>query len=970
MGTSKHKTKNTMVNKYRLIYMPIIIALITLFIVSISNYYITKYLLIEQMKEDGTILAMQTVRQIEDNTTSLNSLYEMLEEKIKITAEIVLQHEETMSDDLLRELQKSAAVDELNWYSPEGEILYSNFEGHPGWKAFEGHPLYDFISNNEKELMEDIRQDAITGIPFKYGSIKNIDGNFVQVGILAENVYALTEKFSYQTMVETLAKEENIFYALIIDTDLKAIADSDIEDIGITYLDDEEYREAMKGNATAVEWYYPKIDDNILEVATPIFVDNEIIGALGIGLSMKKVYASIYMFSTISFVIAFIMFLIFLWIQNRNIIKPVSQLDQYIHRIDIENNVKYRLPLLKTDTFFGLAFSINNLLDKTHSYFNKIKETQEELYTSNREISAAYEQLAATEEELRTQFDEIQNYTEKLENLKQKYEIAITGTNSAVWEIDIAHQTIYFSEAFKNIVGVTIDKKENIHEVLNQLFLKEDKEKLIKEFMDYQKGEKKEIYIQIQIKNSDDHLKWVLIHGKGIYDASKNLKLLNGILLDISEMKKQEQYVNYLAYHDPLTSLPNRRKFIKKLKETIENQQSGAVMLLDLDNFKEINDTLGHIYGDRILEKVAQEFEKLKEEKLFVSRFGGDEFLILVENEKNIAKIEGYAKKITDIFKNKLKIEEDQLHISSSIGITLYPSDSNEVNQLIMNADMAMYKVKNNGKNGYIFFQKEMIEKLKEKAEVEKILRGAIKEEAFKLVYQPQICTFTGKIAGFEALLRLRNHPISPALFISVAEETGMIIEIGRWVTKQVINQLSMWEKMGYTAKPIAINFSAKQLNDLDYIVFLQNMLEETNVNGKYIDIEITESIFLDKKGETIEFLNKLKALGVKITIDDFGTGYSSLSYLTFLPIDKIKLDKSINDKFLELNNARIMDSLVSLAHSLNLEVVAEGIEDINQYRRLKIAGCNYIQGYLFSKPLEVEDAEKIYYNNFLEMIE
>lgn len=948
--------------------MPIIIALITLCIVSISNYYITKYLLLEQMKADGRNLAMQTIRQIEGNTASLDNLYEMLEEKIKVAAQIVLEYEGPMSNDFLREIQKYTSVDELNWYSPDGEILYSNFEGHHGWKAFEGHSLYDFIASSEIELMEDIREDAITGIPFKYGSIKNKEGNFVQVGILAENIYTLTERFSYQALVENLAKEESIYYALVIDTDLKAIADSDKDDIGIDYYDDDEYQEALLGNTTTVEWYYPRINNNVLEVATPILIDNEIIGVLGIGLSMEKVFASIYIFSMISFIIAFGMFLLFLWVQNRNIIGPVGQLDQSIHQIDLETNINYRLPLLENDTFFGLTYSINNLLDKAHSYFNRLKETQEELHASHQEISTAYQQLSSTEEELRAQFDEIQDYTEKLENLKQKYEIAITGTNSAVWEIDITNQTIYLSQAFKNIVGIGIDKHENIHEVLNHLFIKKDRDKLLKEFMDYQNGNKKEIYIQVQMKNKDSHLKWVLIHGKGIYDNSRNLKFLSGILLDITEMKKQEEYVNYLAYHDPLTNLPNRRRFIRKLEEAIDRNQSGAVMLMDLDNFKEINDTLGHIYGDRILEKVAEELRKLKDENLFVSRFGGDEFLILVE-EKDIAKIEDYAKKIVNIFRNKLKIGNDQIHISSSIGITLYPSDSNEVNQLIMNADMAMYKVKNTGKNGYIFFEKAMTKKLKEKAEIEKILREAIKQEAFKLVYQPQICTFTGEVVGFEALLRLRDHFISPALFIPVAEETGIIIEIGRWVTKQVINQLALWRNRGFTLKPIAINFSAKQLNDLDYVAFLQAMLKESNLDGKYIGIEITESIFLDKKEETTEFLNKLKALGVKIAIDDFGTGYSSLSYLTFLPVDRVKLDKSLNDKFLELNNTKLMDSLVSLAHSLNLEVVAEGIEDLKQYKRLKLAGCNYIQGYLFSKPLEIEESEKIYEDNFLEMI-
>jgi EAL domain-containing protein (putative c-di-GMP-specific phosphodiesterase class I) len=280
-----------------------------------------------------------------------------------------------------------------------------------------------------------------------------------------------------------------------------------------------------------------------------------------------------------------------------------------------------------------------------------------------------------------------------------------------------------------------------------------------------------------------------------------------------------------------------------------------------------------------------------------------------------------------------------------------------------------MYKVKNAGKNNYMFFNEEMTTHLQNQIKIERILRKAIEGNELKLLYQPQVCSNTGTLVGFEALLRLKNYTISPAQFIPVAEETGVIIEIGRWVTRETIKQMATWKGKGFIVKPIAINFSAKQLNDLGYVTFLKNTLEEFHIDAKYIDIEITESIFLEKKGETIKFLNELRALGVKIALDDFGTGYSSLSYLTFLPVDKIKLDKSLNDKFLELENIKVMDSLISLAHSLNLEVVAEGIEDVAHFNRLKIAGCNYIQGYLFSKPLEASDAEKVYNDNFLDKL-
>jgi EAL domain-containing protein (putative c-di-GMP-specific phosphodiesterase class I) len=263
-----------------------------------------------------------------------------------------------------------------------------------------------------------------------------------------------------------------------------------------------------------------------------------------------------------------------------------------------------------------------------------------------------------------------------------------------------------------------------------------------------------------------------------------------------------------------------------------------------------------------------------------------------------------------------------------------------------------------------------MADKLKEKIKIEKLLRDALKENGFTLLYQPQVSTFTGNILGFEALLRLKAHEISPIHFIPLAEEIGIIIEIGRWVTKEVVKQLKTRKEKGGELKPIAINFSAQQLHDSGYIEFLKALLEKEKISGEYLSIEITESIFLDKKDETITFLHKLKDLGIKIALDDFGVGYSSLSYLTFLPVDKIKLDKTLNDKFLIMDDIMVISSIISLAHSLSLEVIAEGIESIEQYLRLKEAGCDCIQGYLFSKPLDIESIDRIYNDNLVQKLQ
>lgn len=967
MYKRREKAKQDVVDYFKLTLVPLLIAFVAIISVSSITFYVSKNFLLKQMKQDGLNLTRQVLRQIANNHKSLAAIDEIVEDKIRIVGKTLLRKQEHINSELLIELAKELNVDELHWMNKDGEIIYSTMKEYVGWIPFQGHPLYDFVLSNKEELIEDIRPDAKMGNFVKYGAIKNTDGTFIQVGIRANTIHELTERFCYQRLVEELVKEESIVYALFVDQNLKAIADGEKEDIGIVYEDDKALNEAIKGNMYMKEWYDKEIEAKVFDIAVPVFIEGEMIGAFNIGISMKDVYALIYKNAMISLIISIFMFFIFLWVQNKNIIKPVKQLNTNINKIDVENNLKFRLPVVEEDTFGGLAYSINKILDKTYTYFEQLENNKEELKASNEELTSAFQQLTASEEELRAQYDEIQSYTAKLEDLQQKYEIAIKGTNSAVWEVNLEEKTIYFSHEFKNIVDMPLQNKEDIQQVLDKLLMDKDKKKLIDAYIEYKKGATKEIYNQVPVKDKEDNIKWLLISGKGIVDANANLKTINGIVFDITKLKEQEAYIEHLAYHDPLTELPNRRKFMNKLKEEIDREKKGAVMLLDLDNFKSINDTLGHVYGDRILKKVSELLLDVADEKIFLSRFGGDEFLLLIRDEENLDSIENYAKKIANLFKDKFVMNNNEIYITFSMGITRYPYDTEDVDQLIMNADTAMYQAKHSGKNNYIFFNSEMIERLKQKMEIEKILRDALKKEGFKLVYQPQVHVQTGKIVGFEALLRLQNHHISPALFIPVAEETGLIVEIGKWVTKEAVAQIARWQEKGFKLKPIAINLSPKQLNDGEYLIILQEILREKQIDPQYLEIEITESILLEGTEKMITMLNQLKKLGVKIALDDFGTGYSSFSYLTFIPVNKIKLDKSLNDKFLEKETIKVMYSLISLAHSLNLEVTAEGIEHLEQYKRLKVGGCDYIQGYLFSKPLIVEEIEKIYDYNFIE---
>ncbi|WP_051569150.1 EAL domain-containing protein [Alkaliphilus transvaalensis] len=438
-------------------------------------------------------------------------------------------------------------------------------------------------------------------------------------------------------------------------------------------------------------------------------------------------------------------------------------------------------------------------------------------------------------------------------------------------------------------------------------------------------------------------------------------ELLKRVYNSIIEIKMQEHYISYLADHDPLTCLPNRRIFQQKLGEAIESNESGAVILLDLDNFKGFNDTLGHLFGDEILKRVAERLLSFSNEEIFVSRFGGDEFLLYYLGSNDDEHLSSLMKLLFLLFQSPFIINGTEIKIHFSSGVAKFPDDSRDITKLLMYADMALFDTKGKGKSNFSLYRSHMSEKIKRSEDIKQILREAITHDGFKILYQPQVDISSGKIIGYEALVRLKYHQISPGEFISVAEENNLIINIGRIITQLVIKQMSIWRSKGLTLRPVSINFSAAQIQDLQFITYLITWLNEYEIDPRLIIIEITENVFLDNRESTISFLNTLRSYGIKIAIDDFGTGFSSLSYLTFLPVDSIKIDSTLSHRFLEKEDTKVMDNLIALAQSLNLKVVAEGIENYEQVKKLIIGRCDAIQGYYFSKPIEAESVELEY---------
>lgn len=432
---------------------------------------------------------------------------------------------------------------------------------------------------------------------------------------------------------------------------------------------------------------------------------------------------------------------------------------------------------------------------------------------------------------------------------------------------------------------------------------------------------------------------------------------------DITERKKAEKTIQYMAFYDSLTGLPNRNQFRNHLNEVLTKQidKVQAVLFLDLDRFKIINDTKGHTVGDFILQKVAHRLAATVKSEGMVSRQGGDEFIILLEDTDK-GRATDVAQQILSEFSKPLEVNDQEFFVTPSIGISFYPDDGLDVETLIKNADTAMYQAKERGKNNFQFYSSNLNGISIRKMELENGLRKALEKDQLMLHYQPQVSLQTGELVGIEALIRW-EHPehglIPPSEFIPLAEETGLIVLIGKWVLREACKQRKEWEQIGFHDFPVAVNVSVRQFEDDHLIDYISTLLNDIGLDGNHLELEITESIMQNLENSRI-ILNKLKDLGVLLSIDDFGTGYSSLSYLKHLPIDKIKIDKSFVDDIIYHSNQGIMvKTIIDMGLNLNFAVIAEGIETNEQLDFLKENECKIGQGYLFSKPIPAGQMKK-----------
>jgi diguanylate cyclase (GGDEF)-like protein/PAS domain S-box-containing protein len=469
---------------------------------------------------------------------------------------------------------------------------------------------------------------------------------------------------------------------------------------------------------------------------------------------------------------------------------------------------------------------------------------------------------------------------------------------------------------------------------------------------------------EYRILRPNGGIRWLEDRTKAVHDANGKLLRFDGVASDISDRKKYQGRIEYLATHDPLTGLANRNLLRDRLAQAIAfSRRSGqmlALLFVDLDRFKDINDSFGHAVGDKLLIEVSERLRRVVREGDTVARPGGDEFIVLLTDFSDPESVNAVAVKLLNEFAAPYVLTDVQLHVNASIGVSLYPNDGDDIETLLRNTDTAMYRAKERGGNGFQLYTPEMSVRAIERMELENALHRAVERGEFQLYYQPKVDLKSGQIVGAEALIRW-FHPelglVLPNRFIPLAEEIGLISSIGQWVLRTACAQNKAWQDAGLIPISVAVNLSARQFRHEELLGLVSNVLKETGMEPGFLELELTESIVMHSAEQFAVRLHELKMLGVKLAIDDFGTGYSSLSYLKRFSLDRLKIDQSfVNDIVTDADDAAITRSVISLGHSLNLRVVAEGVETAEQLAFLRSNGCDEVQGNFYSEPISAED--------------
>lgn len=582
-----------------------------------------------------------------------------------------------------------------------------------------------------------------------------------------------------------------------------------------------------------------------------------------------------------------------------------------------------------------------------------------------RSLKLASRELTSRNSELKDRLGELESIRTRLEDSLLTLNTTFDAIGEAIIAFDEEGNVVKFNELAADMLDLDKNKVgKHPKRTLANLYRKiKDPTVLIHDLRHIAEDPLRELFGVLEF------------HDDSTYEYHSSVKLKDDRLLgrvwcfrNVTEIKKNEALIRHQAYHDVLTDLPNRTLFMDRLEHAITYARRVnnvvAVLFIDLDQFKKVNDTCGHQIGDALLKQVAERLNGNIREHDTVARLGGDEFTVLLEGLQSHSYATAMSHRILKSLKTPFQIEKNIFYISCSIGISLFPCDGGEAKELVRKADIAMYHAKDTGRNNFQYFNESLERLAVHYVKVENKLRDAMANEELCLFYQPQVASSDGRIVGVEALLRWipsDGNIIPPLEFIPIAERTGLIGPLGAWVFSQVCQQINIWREQGVVDIPVSINLSAKELQDENFLDRIRWSLEKYDIPGHLIIAEITETVLMEDLDYTLGILNELRRLDISIAIDDFGTGYSSLRYLQKLPVDTLKIDKSfIIDLSKNRQNEAIVDSIIALGHNLGLSIVAEGVEDEEVKDYLTSKKCEHLQGFYFHRPLNVESVTPI----------
>jgi diguanylate cyclase (GGDEF)-like protein/PAS domain S-box-containing protein len=618
------------------------------------------------------------------------------------------------------------------------------------------------------------------------------------------------------------------------------------------------------------------------------------------------------------------------------------------------------VPILIKDAPVGVL-SVTNRTNK-----RSFKEKDEVMLCSLADYAAAALSNASLYQQARQEIDERQRIEAALRESEERYSLAVRAANDGLWDWNLKTSQVYYSPRWKAMLGYGESEISSSPNEWLQRVHPQDVNSLKLMISAHLKGLSSHFECEYRISHSDGSYRWMLSRGMAVWDESGTATRLAGSSTDITERKAAEQKLLHEAMYDSLTGLPNRTLFTDRLRQAIERNRRNpnnqfAALFMDLDRFKDVNDGLGHLMGDKLLVAMGHLLQSIVRPTDTIARFGGDEFVILLEDIKEASDATFVADRIQNKLKTTALLPGHNLFLTASLGIVLSQTGYERPEDVLRDADIAMYRAKESGRARYEIFDSEMRERIMRRLSLENELIQALKSNELQPYYQPIVSLENGKLVGLEALVRWQ-HPtrglLTPAEFIQLAEDTGLVVQVDRIVLKQACQQAAEWQRLFPSQPPLQINtnISVKQLTQADFFEFVNQTLQEAGLPPGSLNLEITEAAIIENFDAAILMIQKLAAIGVQVQIDDFGMGYSSLNYLSNLSIQALKIDRSFINRMMEDNgHMKIVQALVRLTHGLGIRVVAEGVETALQLEQLKALECEFMQGRLVSMPTAPE---------------